>query len=63
MTVQVVSTHRMQHQEMAAMYAELQLLRPGQCRQLHQEELRDFGPPSCGYMGMIRAYILGRLTP
>ena len=53
----------MQQQEMAAMYAELQLLRPGQCRQLHYEELRDFGPPSCGYLGMIRAFILGRLTP
>ena len=53
-TVQVVSTHQMQHQEMAAMYAELQSLRPGQCRQLPYEELRDFGPPSCGYMGMIR---------
>ena len=52
----------MQQQEMAAMYAELQLLRPGQCRQLHQEELRDFGPPSCGYLGMVRAYILDRLT-
>ena len=61
MIAQVVSNHQMQHQEMAAMYSELQRLRPGQCRQLHYEELRDFGPLNCGYWGMIRANILGSL--